>query len=114
MPASTQTKRLLRAFPSDSPSGRVDSLDVRRRLQHAIAANDVAAVEELLSSKRKLRQVLNEDVPLMRVAQRGRIPMMEVLLPDGAETVPQQRPFRSAALYVDSYSGRRMRKSPLG
>jgi hypothetical protein len=63
----------------------VDSLDVRGRLQHAIAANEVAAVEELLSSKPELRQVLIQDVPLMRVAQRGRIPMMDVLVRHGAD-----------------------------
>jgi ankyrin repeat protein len=63
----------------------VDSLDVRGRLQHAIAANDVAAVRELLSSMPELRQFLIEDVPLIRVAQRGRIPMMEVLVRHGAD-----------------------------
>lgn len=55
------------------------------RLKQSIAANDVARVSDLLTSDPELRQVLIEDVPLMEVAQAGRIPMMECLVRHGAD-----------------------------
>lgn len=63
----------------------VDSLEKAGQLRHAIAANDLPRVEELLTSKPELRQVLIDDVSLMAVAQRGRIPMMELLVRHGAD-----------------------------
>jgi ankyrin repeat protein len=58
---------------------------VSGQLKQAIDANDLAYVQELLTSNPELRQVLIEDVPLMRVAQPGRIPMMELLVRHGAD-----------------------------
>ena len=63
----------------------VDSLHVRGQLKRAIDENDLARVDELLKSHPDLRQVLIEEVPLMRVAQPGRIPMMELLVRYGAD-----------------------------
>jgi hypothetical protein len=63
----------------------VESLKVTGQLKQAIAEDDLARVEELLTSKPELRQVLIDDVPLMRVAQRGHIPMMELLVRHGAD-----------------------------
>jgi hypothetical protein len=63
----------------------VNSLDVSGQLKQAIVANDLARVQQLLTSRQELRQVLIEDVPLMRVAQPGRIPMMELLVRHGAD-----------------------------
>ncbi len=61
------------------------SLEAAGRLNHAINANDLARVRELLTANPALRQVLVDDVPLQRVAQPGRIPMMELLAGYGAD-----------------------------
>jgi hypothetical protein len=63
----------------------VESLQLAGQLKQAIAANDLARVQELLTSNPGLRQVLIDDVPLMAVAQPGRIPMMELLVCHGAD-----------------------------
>jgi ankyrin repeat protein len=63
----------------------VESLEEIGQLKQAIAANDLARVHELLTSNPELRQVLIDDVPLMAVAQPGRIPMMELLVRHGAD-----------------------------
>jgi ankyrin repeat protein len=63
----------------------VESLQEIGELNQAIAANDLARVQELLTSRPELRQVLIDDVPLMAVAQPGRIPMMELLVRYGAD-----------------------------
>jgi ankyrin repeat protein len=63
----------------------VDSLEAAGQLNQAISAGDLARVQELLTSNPELRQVLIDDVPLMHVAQPGRIPMMELLVRHGAE-----------------------------
>jgi ankyrin repeat protein len=55
------------------------------RLKQAIDTNDVAQVQELLTAYPALGQVLIDDVPLQRVAQPGRIPMMELLVRHGAD-----------------------------
>jgi ankyrin repeat protein len=55
------------------------------QLSHAISANDLQSVEELLTSHPELRQVLIDDVPLMSQAQPGRTPMMELLVRHGAD-----------------------------
>lgn len=55
------------------------------QLNQAISANDLARVQELLTANPELRQVLIDDVPLQRVAQPGRIPMMELLVRHGAD-----------------------------
>ncbi len=57
----------------------------RSALHQAIDANDLERVQAILTSTPELRQVLIEDVPLMRVAQPGRIPMMELLVRHGAD-----------------------------
>jgi hypothetical protein len=64
---------------------QVESLKDAGRLRRAIAGNDVARVEEFLTSNPGLRQVLIDDVPLQAVAQPGRIPMMELLVRHGAD-----------------------------
>lgn len=63
----------------------IESVEEIGQLKQAIAANDLARVQELLTSNPELRQVLIDDVPLMRVAQPGRIPMMELLVRHGAD-----------------------------
>ena len=63
----------------------VESLEEIGQLKQAIAANELARVQELLTSNPELHQVLIDDVPLMRVAQPGRIPMMELLFRHGAD-----------------------------
>lgn len=63
----------------------VESQEKRGLLIQAIAANDVARVDELLTSHPELHQVLIEDVPLMAVAQPGRTLMMELLVRHGAD-----------------------------
>ncbi|HET9831167.1 MAG TPA: ankyrin repeat domain-containing protein [Vicinamibacterales bacterium] len=63
----------------------VESLNDAGRLRQAIASNDVARVESLLTSKPELRQVLIDDVPLQAQAQPGRTPMMELLVRHGAD-----------------------------
>jgi ankyrin repeat protein len=63
----------------------VESLEKVGQLKQAIASNDLARIQELLTSNRELRQVLIEDVPLMAVAQPGRTPMMELLVRHGAD-----------------------------
>jgi ankyrin repeat protein len=63
----------------------VESVEEIGQLRQAIAANDLARVQELLISNPELRQVLIDDVPLMAVAQPGRIPMMELLVRHGAD-----------------------------
>lgn len=62
----------------------VESLQKAGELRHAIDANDLARVEALLASP-ELRQVLLDDAPLQRVAQPGRVPMMELLVRYGAD-----------------------------
>lgn len=63
----------------------VESLEGVGQIRQAIAANDTARVEALLTSHPECRQVLTDDVPLMAVAQPGRIPMMELLVRHGAD-----------------------------
>ena len=63
----------------------VESLEQAGELRHAIDRNDVVRVEALLASNPELRDVLIGDVPLQRVAQPGRIPMMELLVRYGAD-----------------------------
>lgn len=55
------------------------------QLNQAINANDLDRVQELLTSNPELRQVLIDEVPLQRVAQPGRIAMMELLIRHGAD-----------------------------
>jgi hypothetical protein len=62
----------------------VESLEITGQLRRAIDANELDRVDHLLTTKPELRQFLIEDVPLMRVAQPGRIPMMELLVRHGA------------------------------
>ena len=64
---------------------QVESLKDTDRLRQAMASNDLARVEELLTSKPGLRQVLIDDVPLQAQAQPGRTPMMELLVRHGAD-----------------------------
>jgi ankyrin repeat protein len=63
----------------------VESLEQAGELKQAIDRDDVARVEALLASNSGLRQALIADVPLQRVAQRGRVPMMELLVRHGAD-----------------------------
>jgi ankyrin repeat protein len=63
----------------------VESLERAGELTQAINRNDLARVEALLASNPELRDVLIRDVPLQRVAQPGRIPMMELLVRYGAD-----------------------------
>jgi ankyrin repeat protein len=63
----------------------VESLEKAAQLNQAINANDLARVRQLLTAHPELRQVLIDDVPLQRVAQPGRIPMMELLVRHGAD-----------------------------
>jgi hypothetical protein len=62
----------------------VESLERAGELRQAIGSNDLARVEDLLASNPGLRDVLIADVPLQRVAQPGRVPMMELLVRHGA------------------------------
>ena len=55
------------------------------QLEQAIAGNDVARVQELLTMNPELGQILVDDVPLMAVARPGRTPMMELLVRHGAD-----------------------------
>lgn len=64
---------------------QIESLEKAGQLKEAIQANDLGRVEELLTGNPGLRQVLIDDVPLQRVAQPGRIPMMELLVRHGAD-----------------------------
>jgi hypothetical protein len=63
----------------------VESLNDADRLRQAIRSNDLARVDDLLTSKPELRQILIDDVPLQAQAQPGRIPMMELLVRHGAD-----------------------------
>jgi hypothetical protein len=63
----------------------VELLEKAGELKQAIGGNDLARVEVLLSSNAELRDVLIADAPLQRVAQPGRIPMMELLVRHGAD-----------------------------
>ena len=63
----------------------IDGLKVASQLKQAINTNNLARVEELLTANPDLRQVLIDDVPLQRVAQPGRIQMMELLVRHGAD-----------------------------
>lgn len=73
-------------FPSwPKLKGHIETLEASGQLKQAIAANDLARVQELLTSNPGLRQVLIDDVPLMAVSQPGRIPMMELLVRHGAD-----------------------------
>jgi len=63
----------------------IESPDEAGQLKQAINSNDVNRVQELLTANPGLRQVLIDDVPLQRVAQPGRIPMMELLVRHGAD-----------------------------
>jgi ankyrin repeat protein len=58
---------------------------VRTRDHAELAANDLARVDALLTADPVLRQFLIDDVSLMAVAQPGRIPMMELLVRNGAD-----------------------------
>lgn len=66
-------------LPGDRP------FDIAALVTQAIADNDVARTQELLTSNPELRKVLIDDVPLMAVAQPGRSPMMELLVRHGAD-----------------------------
>ena len=63
----------------------VESLKKAGQLNQAINSNDLVRVEELLTANPELRQVLIGEVPLQRVSQPGRIPMMELLVRYGAD-----------------------------
>ena len=63
----------------------IESIEKAGQLKQAINSNDLARVDELLTADPGLRQVLIDDVPLQRVAQPGRIPMMELLVRHGAD-----------------------------
>jgi hypothetical protein len=63
----------------------IESLEKAGQLKQAINSNDLTRVHELLTAEPGLRQVLIDDVPLQRVAQPGRIPMMELLVRHGAD-----------------------------
>jgi hypothetical protein len=62
-----------------------ESLDEASELKRAIRTNDLARVDELLTSSPELRQFLIDDVPLQGQAQPGRVPMMELLVRHGAD-----------------------------
>lgn len=59
-------------------------LEESDQLRQAIAANDLARVQELLTTKPQLHRALIEDAALMPTAP-GRIPMMELLVRYGAD-----------------------------
>jgi ankyrin repeat protein len=63
----------------------IESTDEVNDLEQAIASNDLARVQELLTTNSELHQILIDDVPLMALAQPGRIPMMELLVRHGAD-----------------------------
>lgn len=63
----------------------VESIEEVGQLEQAIASNDLARVQELLTTNPELRQILIDDVPLMAVAQPSRTPMMELLVHHGAD-----------------------------
>lgn len=63
----------------------VESREKTGRLNQAINTNDLAGVQQLLAGHPELRQVLVDEVPLQRVAQPGRIPMMDLLVRHGAD-----------------------------
>jgi len=63
----------------------VEALEKAGRLNQAINANDLLREKELLTANPELRQCLIDEVPLQRVAQPGRIPMMELLVRHGAD-----------------------------
>src|SRR4051812_10227251 len=63
----------------------VESLEKAGELRQAIDRNDPAHVKAVLTSNPQLRHILITDVPLQRVAQPGRIPMMELLVHYGAD-----------------------------
>jgi len=63
----------------------VERLEQASELRESINRNDLARVEALLTTNPELRRVLIDDVPLQRVAQPGRIPMMELLVRHGAD-----------------------------
>ena len=63
----------------------VESLKDTDQLRQAIRSNDLARVDDLLTSKPELRQILIDDVPLQAQAQPGRIPMMDLLVRHGAD-----------------------------
>jgi ankyrin repeat protein len=63
----------------------IESHAMAGALHQAINTNDLAGVQDLLTANPELRQVLLDDVPLQRVAQPGRIPMMELLVRHGAD-----------------------------
>ena len=70
-------------FPSWAKlKNHVESLEKAGQLTQAIASNDLARVQELLTTNPEL---LIDDVPLMAVAQPGRTPMMELLVRHGAD-----------------------------
>ena len=73
-------------FPSWPKLKRhVESLEQAGELRQSLNRNDLAGVDALLTANPELRQVLIDDVPLQRVAQPGRIPMMELLVRHGAD-----------------------------
>lgn len=63
----------------------VESLQHAGQLRQAIDRNDLACVAALLASNPELQQVLITDALLQRVAQPGRIPMMDLLVRYGAD-----------------------------
>jgi ankyrin repeat protein len=63
----------------------VESLTKANELRQAIDRNDCARVQSLLTSSPELHDVLIADVPLQRVAQPGRVPMMDLLVRHGAD-----------------------------
>jgi ankyrin repeat protein len=63
----------------------VESFDIAGELNRAIDADELARVQELLTTKPELRQVIIDEVPLQRIAHPGRIPMMELLVHHGAD-----------------------------
>jgi ankyrin repeat protein len=62
----------------------VIALELAGQLKHAIACDDLARVEELLTSNAALRQLVRDDTCIMPT-RPGRIPMMELLLRYGAD-----------------------------
>ena len=72
-------------FGMQLPDGHNEPSDGESQLNQAIDANDLARVDQLLTANPELRQVLIDDVPLQRVAQPGRIPMMDLLVRHGAD-----------------------------
>jgi len=54
-------------------------------LRRAINQHDMARIDALLTGDPSLRQVLIDDVPLQALAQPGCMPIMELLVRQGAD-----------------------------